>query len=136
MLLLKRFSAIGRMKMNAKKIILNMSFIVFGVVFAAITMWYVPDRALEFLVVDVMAVGGSTLLLRGAKVDQRKDERTIQLMTLSSRNAFIFLLLAMPAVATLSIIGMIVTEVFIALLILWLIGLAITWISFLYYYTR
>lgn len=122
--------------MNAKKIILNMSFIVFGVVFAAITMWYVPDRALEFLVVDVMAVGGSTLLLRGAKVDQRKDERTIQLMTLSSRNAFIFLLLAMPAVATLSIIGMIVTEVFIALLILWLIGLAITWISFLYYYTR
>ena len=124
------------MKMNAKKIILNMSFIVFGVVFAAITMWYVPDRALEFLVVDVMAVGGSTLLLRGAKVDQRKDERTIQLMTLSSRNAFIFLLLAMPAVATLSIIGMIVTEVFIALLILWLIGLAITWISFLYYYTR
>ena len=122
--------------MNNKKIILNMSFIVFGVVFAAIIMWYVPDKALELLFVDVVAVIGSTLILRGAKVDQRKDERTIQLMTLSGRNAFMFLLLAMPAVATFGLIGAITINAYSVLYILWILALTIAWISFFYYYTR
>lgn len=122
--------------MDSKKIILNVSFILFGIVFAAIIIWYVPDKALELLFVDVVAIIGSTLMLRGAKVDQRKDERTIQLMTLSSRNAFMFLLLAMPTVATFGLIGVIAIDAFAVLYILWIVALAIAWISFLYYYTR
>jgi hypothetical protein len=124
------------MKMNSKKIILNGSFIVFGIAFTALMMWYLPDKALELLIVSVFSVGGATLLLRGAKVDQRKDERTIQLMTLGGRNAFIFLLLAMPALASLDIAGILILGTPVALLILWVIAMAIAWITFLYYYLR
>ncbi len=121
--------------MDSKKIILNGSFIVFAIVFTAVMMWYLPDKALELLLIDILSLSGVLLLLRGAKVDQRKDERTIQLMTLSGRNAFFFLILAMPAIASFSIAGIITIDAYTALMILWFISLAITLISFFYYYS-
>ncbi|MBN2231136.1 MAG: hypothetical protein JW779_16245 [Candidatus Thorarchaeota archaeon] len=84
----------------------------------------------------LLTLVGTTILLRATKIDARKDERTIQLMVLSGRNAFFFLLFAMPALATLVIAGVVMVDAFAALMLLWIVALAITWISFFYYYTK
>jgi hypothetical protein len=57
-------------------------------------------------------------------------------MTLGSRSALFFLVFAMPWLAGFSFAGIISIDAAGALMLLWLIALGITWISFVYYYTR
>jgi len=76
------------------------------------------------------------LIIWRARIDDRKDERTMQLMILGGRNALIFLLFAMPMLATFSFTGIILIDAYGALMFLWAIALGISWISFFYYYTR
>lgn len=122
--------------MERKQIIANVSVASTGVIFLVIMMWFLPERALDLLFICVVSVSLSTFILWRARVDQRKDERTMQLMTLAGRNAFIFLIFAMPWLAGFSIAGIISLDVSGALMLLWLIALGIAWISFFYYYTR
>ncbi len=122
--------------MERKKIIANVSVASTGVIFLAIMMWFLPERALDLLFICVVSVSVSTFILWRARVDQRKDERTMQLMTLAGRNAFIFLIFAMPWLAGFSIAGIISLDASGALWLLWLTALGIVWISFFYYYTR
>jgi hypothetical protein len=122
--------------MERKKIIANVCVASSGVIFLAIMMWYLPDRALQLLFTSLVAVSLSTFIVWKARVDQRKDERTMQLMTLGSRNALFFLVFAMPWLAGFSFAGIISIDAAGALMLLWLIALGITWISFVYYYTR
>jgi hypothetical protein len=107
-----------------------------GVIFLAIMMWFLPERALDLLFICVVSVSLSTLILWRARVDQRKDERTMQLMTLGGRNAFMFLIFVMPFLAGFIYAGIILIDAVGALMLLWAIALGIAWISFLYYYTR
>jgi hypothetical protein len=99
-------------------------------------MWFLPERALDLLFICVVSVSLSTLILWRARVDQRKDERTMQLMTLGGRNAFMFLIFVMPFLAGFIYAGIILIDAVGALMLLWAIALGIAWISFLYYYTR
>ncbi len=122
--------------MERKQIIANVSVASTGVIFLVIMMWYLPDMAVELLFICIVSVIVSTVVTWRARVDQRKDERTIQLMTLAGRNAFMFLVFAMPMLAGFSIAGIISIDAVGALWLLWSIALGITWISFSYYYTR
>ncbi len=122
--------------MERKQIIANVSVVSVSVIFLAIMMWYLPDMALELLFISIVSVSVSTVVVWRARVDQRKDERTIQLMTLAGRNAFMFLLFAMPMLGGFIVAGIISLNAAGALMLLWSIALGIAWISFFYYYTR
>jgi hypothetical protein len=122
--------------MDSRRIVGNVLVVAFSIVFMGVVMWYNPDKALELLFVSIFSVGVPLLLLRRAGIEERKDERTIHLMTLGGRNAFMFLVFAMPWLATFSIAGIILIEAFAALMILWIVAIAIAWVSFIYYYTR
>ncbi|MHA2116722.1 MAG: hypothetical protein ACXABM_14590 [Candidatus Thorarchaeota archaeon] len=122
--------------MNRKQIVANVCVASSGVIFLAIMMWFLPERALDLLFICVVSVSLSTLILWRARVDQRKDERTMQLMTLGGRNAFMFLIFVMPFLAGFIYAGIILIDAVGALMLLWAIALGIAWISFLYYYTR
>jgi hypothetical protein len=124
------------MNVERKQIVANVGVASIGIVFLTVIMWFLQDRALDLLISCSIAVIGSTAILWVAKVDQRKDERTIQLMTLASRNAMFFLVFAMPMLAGLAIAGIIIMDAWGALMLLWAIALGIAWISFFYYYTR
>lgn len=124
------------MNMQLKQIIVNASIVSASIIFLAIIMWFRPDMALDLLFVSIVSVSATMLILWKARVDQRKDERTIQLMTLAGRNAFMFLIFFMPFLAGFSVTGIILIDTFGALMLLWAIALGIAWISFLYYYTR
>ena len=122
--------------MERKQIIANVSVASTSVIFLAIMMWFRPDMALNLLFISIASVSATTFILWRAKVDQRKDERTMQLMTLAARNAFMFLVFAMPFLAGFSVAGTILIDAVGALMLLWAIALGIAWISFFYYYTR
>jgi len=122
--------------MKRKEIIANGVLAAFSIVFVALILLLVPERALSNLFVILASICGTMLILWIAKIDQRKDERTIQLMGLGARNAFIFLLFAMPWLATFNILGIIILNAFAALMLLWIVSLAIAWFTFFYYYTR
>ncbi len=122
--------------MDSKQIIANVSVASIGVIFLIIMMWYLPDMALNLLFICIVSVSVSTVVVWRARVDQRKDERTIQLMTLAGRNAFFFLLFAMPMLGGFIVAGIISLNAAGALMLLWSIALGVTWISFFYYYTR
>ncbi|MHA1614216.1 MAG: hypothetical protein ACTSYJ_05180 [Candidatus Thorarchaeota archaeon] len=122
--------------MKRKEIIANVAAAGIGIIFLALIMWLVPERALNLLFISITAIVGTTLILWIAKIDQRKDERTIHLMGLGARNAFFFLIFAMPMLATFIIIGVIIMEAFVALWLLSIVSMSIAWVSFLYYYTR
>ena len=122
--------------MKRKEIIANGLLVGISIVLLALVMWLVPERALSFLFVSIASVCGTTLILWRAKIDQRKDERTIQLLGLGARNAFFFLLLAMPWLATFSFLGIIIIDAYAVLMLLWIVSLGIAWLSFFYYYTR
>ncbi len=91
---------------------------------------------IEMLIPVSAALVAVLLITWRARIDDRKDERTIQLMILGGRNAFMFLLFAMPMLATFSFTDIILIDAYGALMLLWAIALGITWVSFLYYYTR
>ena len=122
--------------MKRKEIVANVAMAGIGVIFLALIMWLVPERALSLLTASIVSVCGTTLILWRAKIDQRKDERTIQLMGLGARNAFFFLLLAMPWLATFSFLGIIIIDAYAVLMLLWIVSLGIAWLSFFYYYKR
>ncbi len=122
--------------MKRKEIVANVAVAGIGIIFLALIMWLVPERALDFLFFGITSVGITTLILWRAKIDHRKDERTIHLMGLGARNAFFFLIFAMPMLATFTIIGVIIMEAFVALWLLWIVSMSIAWLSFFYYYTR
>ena len=122
--------------MERKQIIANVSVASIGVIFLVIMMWYLPDMALNLLFICGVSVSVSTIVVWRARVDQRKDERTIQLMTLAGRNAFFFLVCAMPMLGGFIVAGIILLNAAGALMLLWSIALGIAWISFFYYYTR
>ena len=124
------------MNMERRQIIANVSVASTGVIFLVIMMWFRPDMALDLLFISIASVSATTLILWRARVDQRKDERTMQLMTLAGRNAFMFLVFVMPFLAGFSVAGIILIDAFGALMLLWAIALGIAWISFFYYYTR
>jgi hypothetical protein len=124
------------MNMERKQIVANVCVASSGIIFLVIMMWYLPDRALDLLFTSVVSVSLVTVILWKARVDQRKDERTMQLMTLGGRNAFMFLIFAMPFLAGFSYAGVIFLDTIGALMMLWAIALGIAWISFFYYYTR
>ncbi len=122
--------------MERKQIIANVSVVSVGVIFLVIMMWYLPDMALNLLFICGVSVSVSTIVVWRARVDQRKDERTIQLMTLAGRNAFMFLVFAMPMLGGFIVAGIISLDAAGALWLLWSIALGIALISFFYYYTR
>jgi uncharacterized membrane protein YadS len=122
--------------MERKQIGANVCVASIGIIFVAVMMWLRPDKTLDFLITSASGVLGATAILWAAKVDRRKDERTIQLMTLASRNAMFFLVFLMPMLAGFSIAGIIVIDTFWALMLLWAIAIGIVWASFFYYYTR
>jgi hypothetical protein len=124
------------MNMERRQIVANACVASTGIIFLIIMMWLLPDKALDLLISCSIAVIGSTVIAWVTKVDQRKDERTMQLMTLASRNAMFFLIFAMPMLAGLAIVGIIIIDAWGALMLLWIIALAIAWVSFFYYYTR
>lgn len=122
--------------MKRKEIIANGLVGGISIILLAVIMWLVPERALSLLFVSIASVCGSLLILWRAKIDQRKDERTMHLMGLGARNAFIFLLFAMPWLASFNIFGIIIIDTYAALGLLWVVSLSIAWLSFFYYYTR
>jgi hypothetical protein len=124
------------MNLKRKQIVANGCVASVGIIFLIVMMGFLPDKAMQLLISSSLAVIGSTLILWAAKVDQRKDERTIQLMTLASRNAMFFLVFAMPMLAGLGGAGIIMINGWLALMLLWFVALGIAWISFFYYYTR
>jgi hypothetical protein len=122
--------------MDRKQIAANACVASIGIIFIAVMLWFRPDKTLEMLVPVSTSLVLVVLVSRRTKFDERKDERTIQLMVLGARNAFFFLLFAMPMLATFSLTGIILNDAGVALMLLWVIMMAIAWISFLYYYTR
>ena len=122
--------------MERKQIIANASIVGSAIIFLATVMWYLPEMAIDLLTVSIVSLSLTMLILWVTKIDQRKDERTIQLMTLGGRNAFMFLVFAMPWLAGFSVAGIISIDAFGSLMLLWSLALGITWISFFYYYTR
>ncbi len=68
------------------------------------------------------------------QIDSRKDERSMQLFVLGSRNAFIFLLFAMPWMAAYIGYGVLAVNAAVALFALWIVALAIAWGSAFYYF--
>ena len=122
--------------MNRNQIIANGAVVGIGIVFLALIMWLVPEKALDMLVVSSVSVSLTTIILWRAKVDQRKDERTMHLMGLGARNAFFFLIFAMPMLSTFIILDIIIMDAAVALWSLWIVSIGIAWVSFLFYYSR
>jgi len=122
--------------MERKQIVANVCVASIGIIFILVMLWLRPDKTLEMLVPTSISVIFVLILSRKTRIDERKDERTMQLMILGGRNAFIFLIFAMPMFATFSLTGIILIDAGGALMVLWTIALGIAWISFLYYYTR
>ncbi|MHA2425827.1 MAG: hypothetical protein ACXAEF_13635, partial [Candidatus Thorarchaeota archaeon] len=102
--------------MEHKQVTANVCVASSGVIFLVVMMVYLPERALDLLIISVVSVGISTLFLWRARVDQRKDERSIALMTLGGRNAFIFLVFVIPCFAGFIAIGIILIDVLAALM--------------------
>jgi len=122
--------------MDQKQIAANVCVASIGIMFILVMLWFRPDKTLEMLVPVSTSLVLVILISRRAKFDERKDERTIQLMMLGARNAFFFLLFAMPMLATFSFTGIILIDAAGALMLLYLIAIGIAWISFLYYYLQ
>ena len=110
--------------------------ILVSVVLVAVVLLFIGDRALEYLITITITIGLVTLLMWRLRIDSRKDERIIHLMGLSSRNAFFFLLFAMPWLAGFHLLGIITVDAGIALMVLWWVSLGVAWLSFFYYYKR
>ncbi len=120
--------------MEQNQIAANVCVASIGIVFILVMLWFRPDKTLEMLIPVSTSLVLVILISRRTKFDERKDERTIQLMMLGARNAFFFLLFAMPMLATFSFTGIILIDAAGALMLLYLIAIGIAWISFLYYY--
>ncbi|MGY5864865.1 MAG: hypothetical protein RTV41_09695 [Candidatus Thorarchaeota archaeon] len=115
----------------------NLALVLLTVVLVSIIILAVPDKALEILPAVIVSTAFVVLIIWRSDFDaKKKDERTIQLMGYGARNAFIFLLFAMPWLAAYHVLGIIVLDAAIALCILWILSIGITWLTFLYYYTR
>ncbi len=115
----------------------NLALVLLTVVLVSIIILAVPDKALEILPVVIVSTAFVVLIIWRSDFDaKKKDERTIQLMGYGARNAFIFLLFAMPWLAAYHVLGIIVLDAAIALCILWILSLGIAWLTFLYYFTR
>ena len=122
--------------MNRNQIIANSAVAGTGIVFLVLIMWLVPERAFNLLIMSIVSIGITTIILWRSKIDQRKDERTIHLIGLGARNAFFFLIFAMPMLSTFIILEIIVMDVVVALWSLWIASMGIAWVSFLVYYFR
>jgi hypothetical protein len=126
---------IGGIKMK-RNLALNLAVVLASVVLLIVVLLSVPDMALDLLLVVTFSTAISLLALWRSGVDAKKDERTIQLMGYGARNAFIFLLFAMPWLAVYHMFGIISLDAAAALWILWIMSFGIAWLTFLYYYTR
>ena len=115
----------------------NLALVLLTVVLVSIIILAVPDKALEILPAVIVSTAFVVLIIWRSDFDaKKKDERTIQLMGYGARNAFIFLLFAMPWLAAYHVLGIIVLDAAIAICILWILSLGIAWLTFLYYFTR
>jgi len=123
------------MKMR-NKLAPNLALVLLTVVLVSIIILAVPDKALEILPVVIVSTAFVVLVLWRSNIDAKKDERSMQLMGYGARNAFIFLLFAMPWLAAYHVLGIIVLDAAIAICILWILSLGIAWLTFLYYFTR
>jgi hypothetical protein len=123
------------MKMR-NKLAPNLALVFLTIVLVSIIILAVPDKALEILPGVVVSTSFVVLVLWRSDFDAKKDERIFQLMGYGARNAFIFLLFAMPWLAAFHLLGIIVLDAAIALCILWILSLGIAWLTFLYYFTR
>ena len=114
----------------------NLALVLLTIVLVSIIILAVPDKALEILPGVIASTAVLVLILWRSDFDAKKDERIFQLMGYGARNAFIFLLFAMPWLAAYHVLGIIVLDAAIALFILWILSLGIAWLTFLYYFTR
>jgi hypothetical protein len=120
--------------MERRNILANAAFLVIAVVFIESLMIAVPDQALHLLIVASTTVALTLLVLWRARIDSRKDERTMQIFTLGMRNGFIFLMFAMPGLVAYIGYGVLVVNALLAFYVLWIAAVAIVWISALYYF--
>jgi hypothetical protein len=120
--------------MNRKQVPANAALLVASVLFVISLMIAVPDQALHMLIQVSAGLAVTLLILWRARIDSRKDERTMQIFTLGMRNGFIFLMFAIPGLVAYIGYGVIVVNALVAFYVLWIAALAIVWISALYYF--
>ena len=114
----------------------NLALVLLTIVLVSIITLAVPDKVLEILPGVIVSTSFVVLVLWRSDFDAKKDERIFQLMGYGARNAFIFLLFAMPWIAAFHLLGIIVLDAAIALCILWILSLGIALLTFFYYFTR
>jgi len=114
----------------------NLALVLLTIVLVSIIILAVPDKALEILPVVTVSTAFVVLVLWRSNIDAKKDERSMEIMSYGARNAFIFLLFAMPWLAAYHVLEIIVLDTAIVLFVLWILSLGIAWLTFLYYFTR
>jgi len=122
--------------MNRKHVVANVVLLVaIPILFVVSLMIAVPDQALHMLIQVSAVVAVTLLILWRARIDSKKDERSMQFFTLGARNGFFFLILAIPCMVAYVGYGVLTINPYVALFVLWAVALAIAWLSVAYYYS-
>ena len=97
--------------------------------------WVVqPSMPWNLLYVIPISIIGTLLIM--SVFQKLQDERFTHNMNLAARNSFVFLLFALPSAGALIATEVIVLDTLGVILLLWVVSLAIWYLSGVYYYMR
>lgn len=123
------------MKRSHIEAIFVISFVLMIVI---VSLWAVPESADGILITTAIILVFWLIMARPYqnKFDEIQDERFIQLVRIGAGNSFVFMLFALPILAWLIQIGILIIDTALLLFVLMITSIVIVWISVGYHYWR
>ena len=127
---MKKYSNIEMIILNRNQKIANIVILIATVVLLIVA-WYVMPSGFWGGVLSIPF----TLLMAKA-MEKYRDERFTQILNISMRNGFVFLIFALPWTGALIVLNLLMLDVLAALLSLWVLSMAVTYGSGVYYFRK
>ena len=110
----------------------------FVLMIVIVSLWAVPESADGILITTAIILVFWLIMARPYqnKFDEIQDERFIQLVRIGAGNSFVFMLFALPILAWLIQIGILIIDTALLLFVLMITSIVIVWISVGYHYWR
>ena len=123
------------MKRSHIEAIFVISFVLMIVI---VSLWAVPESADGILITTAIILVFWLIMARPYqnKFDEIQDERFIQLVRIGAGNSFVLMLFALPILAWLIQIGILIIDTALLLFVLMITSIVIVWISVGYHYWR